>query len=200
MSFHDLLYLSDLLGTFVFAISGALVGVRKKMDMFGVVVLGAVTASGGGTLRSVLIDAPVPFLKDINYLLVSVLGGLLVFCFRDYVNKRGQKVLLYDAFGLAVFLSIGTTVGLDHGLNYWASVLMGMITAAFGGVIRDMMAAEVPLIFQKELYATLTLLGGLIYIGLYQLSIPQAYVIFIASGFVFAARVLSLKYNLSLPK
>ena len=77
---------------------------------------------------------------------------------------------------------------------------MGMITAAFGGVIRDMMAAEVPLIFQKELYATLTLLGGVIYIALYQLSVPQAYVILIASGFVFITRVLSLKYNLSLPK
>lgn len=200
MSFHDLLYVSDLLGTFAFAISGALVGVRKKMDVFGVIVLGAVTATGGGTLRSLLIDAPPPFLLDINYLLVSVLGGLIVFYFRDYVRKRGQKVLLYDAFGLAIFLSIGTTVGLDHGLNYWASILMGMITAAFGGVIRDMMAAEVPLIFKKELYATLTLLGGLLYIVLYQLSIPRAYIVLIASGFVFIARILSLKYNLSLPK
>lgn len=108
--------------------------------------------------------------------------------------------MLYDAFGLAIFLSIGTTVGLDHGFNYWASILMGMITAAFGGVIRDMMAAEVPLIFQKELYATLTLIGGMVYIGLYQLNVPQAYIILIASGFVFIARILSLRHNLSLPK
>ncbi len=77
---------------------------------------------------------------------------------------------------------------------------MGMITAVFGGVIRDMMAAEVPLIFQKELYATLTLLGGLIYIFLYHFNVPESYVIFVASGFVFIARILSLKYNLSLPK
>jgi uncharacterized membrane protein YeiH len=99
-----------------------------------------------------------------------------------------------------VFLSIGTSVGLQYGLNYWASILMGMITAVFGGVIRDMMAAEVPLIFQKELYATLTLLGGLIYILLYHLNVPESYVIFVASSFVFVARILSLKYNLSLPK
>lgn len=99
-----------------------------------------------------------------------------------------------------MFLSIGTTVGLEHHLNYWASILMGMITAAFGGVLRDMMAAEVPLIFQKELYATLTLAGGLIYIFLYHFNIPQAYVIFAASGFVFIARLLSIKHNFSLPK
>jgi uncharacterized membrane protein YeiH len=131
---------------------------------------------------------------------VSALGSLIVFYCRDYVNKRNDKVLVYDAFGLAVFLSIGTSVGLEYGLNYWASILMGMITAAFGGVLRDMMAAEVPLIFQKELYATLTLVGGLIYIFLYHFGVPQAIVIFAASGFVFTVRILSLKYNLSLPK
>jgi uncharacterized membrane protein YeiH len=128
------------------------------------------------------------------------LGGLIVFYFRDYVRRRNSKVLLYDAFGLAVFLSIGVTVGLEHGLNYWASILMGMVTAAFGGVLRDMMAAEVPLIFQKELYATLTLAGGIIYVLLYHFDVPHWLVIVTASALVFIARILAIKHNFSLPK
>lgn len=201
MNFQYLLHASDLFGTFAFAVSGALVGVRKKMDVFGVVVLATVTATGGGTLRSLMIgDEPVFILKNISYLVVSVLGALLVFYLRNSIKSRSKKVLIADAFGLAVFLSIGTGIGLQHGLSYWASILLGMITATFGGVIRDVLASEVPLIFRKELYATLTLLGGVIYVTLYHFNFSQGWTVVVASAFVFTARMFSIKYNLSLPK
>ncbi|HEX5456121.1 MAG TPA: trimeric intracellular cation channel family protein [Candidatus Saccharimonadales bacterium] len=201
MNFQDLLHISDLLGTFAFAISGALVAVRKKMDIFGVIVLATVTATGGGTLRSFLIgDQPVFILKNISYLIVCLLGALLVFYFKEYVRKRSYSFLLFDAFGLAVFLSIGTAIGLQHGLGSWASVLMGMMTAAFGGVIRDVLADEVPLILRKELYAILALAGGLVYVVLYHFNLPEAYIVIISSGVVFVGRILAIRYDWSLPK
>ncbi|HET7673070.1 MAG TPA: trimeric intracellular cation channel family protein [Candidatus Saccharimonadales bacterium] len=196
MSFQDLLHFSDLLGTFAFAISGALVAVRKKMDLFGVIVLSTVTATGGGTLRSFLIgDQPVFILKNVSYMIACLLGALLVFNYREYVKKRHYNFLVFDAFGLAVFLSIGTSIGLQQGLSYWASVLLGIMTATFGGVIRDMMAAEVPLIFRKELYAILALLGGVVYISLYHLNVPEEFIVIISSSVVFVSRILAIKYD-----
>lgn len=196
MNFYDLLHLSDLFGTFAFAISGALVAVRKKMDLFGVIVLATVTATGGGTLRSFLIgDQPVFFLKNISYLVACLLGAFLVFYCREYVKKRRYSFLIFDAFGLAVFQSIGTSIGLQHGLSYWASVLLGIMTATFGGVIRDMMAAEVPLVFQKELYAILALLGGIVYVSLYHFNVPEAFIVIISSSIVFVSRILAIKYD-----
>jgi uncharacterized membrane protein YeiH len=166
------------------------------MDLFGVIVLATVTATGGGTLRSFLIgDQPVFILKNASYLTVCLLGAFLVFFCREYIKKRHYNFLVFDAFGLAVFLSIGTSIGLQHGLSYWASVLLGIMTATFGGVIRDMMAAEVPLIFRKELYAILTLLGGLIYVSLYHFNMPEAFIVLISSSVVFISRILAIKYD-----
>lgn len=200
MNFQDLLHISDLLGTFAFAVSGALVGIRKKMDLFGVLVLSVATATGGGMLRSLLIgNTPPFFLTDINYLLVSILGGLLVFYFRGTVKKYYSGVLIFDAFGLAIFLNIGISVALSSGLSYWASVLLGMITAAFGGLIRDVMASEVPVVLRRELYATLALLGGVIYIILYHFNFSEGYIVTVVAAFVFISRLLSIKYDLHLP-
>lgn len=124
---------------------------------------------------------------------------MLVFYFRDHINKHYKSVLIFDAFGLAVFLNIGISVALANNLSYWASILLGMITATFGGVIRDMMASEVPLIFQKELYATLTLIGGVLYVLLDHFNLSEVYIVPLVSAFVFGARLLSIKYDLSLP-
>lgn len=196
MNFQDLLHFSDLFGTFAFAVSGALVAVRKKMDLFGIIVLATVTATGGGTLRSFLIgDQPVFILKNASYLIVCLIGAFLVFYGREYVKKRHYNFLVFDAFGLTVFQSIGTSIGLQHGLSYWASVFLGVMTATFGGVIRDTMAAEVPLIFQKELYAILALLGGVVYVALYHFNIPEAFIVLVSSGIVFVSRLLAIKYD-----
>ncbi len=201
MEFNSLLFFFDLLGTFAFAISGAIAGIEKKMDIFGMYVLALATATGGGTLRAVLIgDAPVPIFKNPSYLIVSALAVILVFYFRDQIIDRRKTLLLYDAFGLGIFLSIGVTVSLQAGLNYWASIIMGVITASFGGVIRDVLSAQVPLIFKKELYATVCLTGGVVYILLLYLNLPKELIILSSAAIVFVFRIIAMKYNLKLPK
>lgn len=201
MDFHHFLYWLDLAGTFVFAISGVLRGIKKEMDIFGMLVLAIATASGGGALRSILIgDYPVPILRDANYLIVCIVATCLVFYFRDYLIKRTKAVIIFDSFGLGFFLSSGMSVALSHHLSYWASILLGIVTAAFGGVIRDVLCAEVPLIFKRQLYATACLAGGLVYILLFHLRAPQVWTIFAASSTVIVIRLLSVKYRWSLPR
>lgn len=201
MDFHQLLYRLDLAGTFVFAISGALRGIKKDMDVFGMLALAVVTASGGGALRSVLIgDYPIAFLQVPSYLVVCALATAIVFFFREQLIKRTKAVIIFDAFGMGIFLSLGTTVALDHHLSYWAAVLLGMVTAAFGGVIRDVLCAEVPLIFRKELYATACIAGGLVYVMLFHFHAPQTVTVFASMISAIAIRLLSVKYRWSLPR
>lgn len=196
-----MLYWLDLAGTFVFAVSGVLRGIQKEMDMFGMLVLAVATASGGGALRSIMIgDYPIPFLKDPNYLIVCVLATCIVFYYRNYLIKKTKAILFFDAFGLSFFLSSGVTIALSHHLGYWASILLGIVTASFGGVIRDVLCADVPLIFKKELYATAALAGGLVYIVLFHFKVPQVQTILMASSTVLAARLLAIKYDWSLPR
>lgn len=201
MSFHDLLYCLDLAGTFAFAISGVLRGIEKQMDIFGMLVLAVATASGGGTLRSILTgEYPVPFLEHPAYLVTCVLATAIVFYFRNRFARWKKALLVFDAIGLGTFLGLGTTVAIDHHISYWAAVMLGMVTAAFGGIIRDVLCSEVPLIFRRELYATCCIAGGLIYVALLQLQASQTVIISVAIVSTIALRLLSLKYNWSLPK
>lgn len=201
MSVHGWLYVFNLFGTFVFAISGALAGMKKDMDIFGMLVLAIVTGSGGGMLRSIAIGAyPLPFLTDPNYLFAAIIATILVFYGKHYFETYRKALAVFDAFGLAIFLSTGTSIALGYGLTLWASVLLGVITAAFGGVMRDMLSAQVPLIFRKDLYATAALAGGLVYAALFKLGAPGVYVVVASSLTVFVIRGLALKYKISLPK
>jgi uncharacterized membrane protein YeiH len=201
VKFIYLVHILDLIGTFVFALSGALVGANKKMDILGMLVLAVVTAVGGGTLRSILIgDVPVSFLKDPLYLISCVLATLAVFCSRQLLSKLQKAILIFDAIGLGIFVSIGISIALDKGLSAWASLLMGIITGSFGGVIRDVLSAEIPLIFQKEIYATACFVGGLLFLLLNQLGCSQEWVISLSAFLVCAVRLLAVRFNLALPK
>ncbi len=151
----------DLVGIFVFAISGALVAVRKGLDIFGVLVLAGTTGLGGGFLRDVLIGATPPAaLADWRYLLVPVGAGLLTFGFHPVVGRLERMVNVFDAFGLALFCVAGALKALDHGLGPVPAALMGMVTGIGGGMIRDVLAGRVPVIFRGELYATPALAGA----------------------------------------
>ena len=201
MEFNALLSFFDLLGTFAFALSGAIAGTGKKMDLFGMYVLSLATAVGGSTLRSILIgNRPLSILVDPNYLIVCLLATILVFYFRNQISNYRKTLLFYDAFGLGIFLSIGVTVSIQAGLSYWASIIMGVITASFGGVMRDIFSAEIPLIFKRELYATVCLAGGLIYIALSYLNFSRELIILSSAAFVFVFRIIAIQYNLRLPK
>lgn len=151
----------DLVGIFVFAISGALVAVRKDLDVFGVLVLAGTTGLGGGFLRDVLIDATPPAaLADWRYLLVPVAAGVLTFAFHPVLGRMERMVNVFDAFGLALFCVAGATKALDHGLGPLPAALMGMLTGIGGGMLRDLLAGRVPVVFRGELYATPALAGA----------------------------------------
>jgi uncharacterized membrane protein YeiH len=151
----------DLVGIFVFAISGALVGVRKDLDVFGVLVLAGTTGLGGGFLRDVLIGATPPAaLADWRYLLVPVAAGLVTFVFHGVLGRMERQISVFDAFGLSLFCVAGALKALDHGLGPVPAALMGMVTGIGGGMVRDLLAGRVPVIFRGELYAIPALAGA----------------------------------------
>ena len=153
----------DLVGIFVFAISGALVAVRKGLDLFAVLVLAGVTGLGGGFLRDVLIDATPPAaLADWRYLTVPVAAGVITFGFHPAVGRMERVVNVFDAFGLALFCVTGALKATAFGLGPLPAALMGMVTATGGGMARDVLAGRVPIVFRGELYATPALAGALI--------------------------------------
>jgi uncharacterized membrane protein YeiH len=151
----------DLVGIFVFAISGALVAVRKQLDIFGVLVLAGATGLGGGFLRDVLIDATPPAaLADWRYLMVPVGAGLVTFAFHPTLGRLERVVNVFDAAGLGLFCVTGALKALDHGLGPVPAALMGMLTGIGGGIARDLLAGRVPAVFSSELYATPALAGA----------------------------------------
>ena len=156
-----LLVVLDMGGIFVFAISGGLVGVRKGLDIFGVLVLAAATGLGGGFLRDVLIGAAPPAaLADWRYLVVPVVGGLVTFWFHPALGRMERLVVLFDAFGLGLFCVVGALKALDYGLGPVPAALLGTLTAVGGGVVRDLLAGRVPVVLRSELYATPALVGA----------------------------------------
>ncbi|MDT0201375.1 TRIC cation channel family protein [Nocardioides sp. AE5] len=165
----------DLLGIFVFAISGALVAVRNHLDLFGVLVLGVLTGLGGGFLRDVLIDATPPAaLMDWRYLLVPILAGLVSFWFHPVLGRLEPRINIFDAFGLALFCVTGTIKAMEYGLGPVPAALMGMVTGVGGGMIRDVLAGRVPVVFRGQLYATPALAGAAVVALLHHTGQPLA--------------------------
>ena len=172
----------DLTGIFFFAVAGALVAVRKNLDLFAALVLGGITALGGGFIRDVLIGATPPAaLTDWRYLLVPVLAGLLTFAFHPAVSRLERVVTLFDAFGLAVFCVTGALKAVEFGLGPVPAALMGMVTGIGGGMIRDVLVGSVPVIFEGVLYATPALAGAAVAVLLDRADLP--FLVVAAAGF-----------------
>ncbi|PJE77760.1 hypothetical protein CI610_03311 [invertebrate metagenome] len=195
-----LLYSLDLLGTAVFAVTGVLVACKKEMDLFGALVLAFVTAVGGGTVRDLLLNKDMVFwMKDSIYLyvvIISVAFGLIL----RYVVDRSQKALLiFDAVGLATFTIIGLQKSLGLGVHPGAAVMMGALTGAGGGAIRDVLAGEIPMVLKQDIYATAALLGGGVYIFMEHLGVSSTFSILGSSIVVFLLRLAAIEWRLSLP-
>ncbi|WP_439939452.1 trimeric intracellular cation channel family protein [Nocardia sp. N13] len=180
--FATTLVVLDLVGIFVFAVTGALVAVRKHLDLFAALVLGGVTGLGGGFVRDLLIGATPPAaLADWRYLLVPVAAGLLTFGFHPTIGRLERVVTLFDAFGLALFCVTGALKAVDYGLGPLPAALMGMLTGIGGGIMRDLLAARVPVIFEGVLYATPALAGAAVAVVLDRADLPLPVVA--AAGF-----------------
>jgi uncharacterized membrane protein YeiH len=196
-----ILYILDLIGTAAFAASGAWVGVRKHMDLFGVLVLGVVTAVGGGTLRDLLLGDIPPFsLQDETYIYIAILVSLAVFANRQRFKPVEKPLLYFDAVGLGTFLVIGTTKALDFQMGLLGAVLMGVMTGTAGGILRDILANQVPLILRREIYASACVAGGVLLVILEKVGAGRIPAALLAAATVITVRLLAIRYDWGLPK
>ena len=195
------LYLLDLLGVAVFAASGALAAGRKRMDVFGVVVIGAVTAVGGGTLRDLLLDRyPVFWMADPAYLAVILVAALLTLAYVRYRRPPGNALVIADAFGLALFTIGGAQVADGAGVSALVVVLMATMTGVAGGVLRDVLSAEMPLILRRgDIYATASLAGATTYLLVKTLGLGAPLAAVIGIAVVMILRLAAILWGLKLP-
>jgi uncharacterized membrane protein YeiH len=197
---HPFVLALDLLGTFVFAISGATLGVRKQLDLFGVLVLSLAAAVSGGIARDVLIGATPPAaLASWHYIAVSCAAGLLTFYRGRDIERLRNPVQLFDAIGLGLFAVTGTAKALAAGLNPVAAMLLGMLTGIGGGIARDILAARIPVVLQADLYAVAALAGAAVVVAGERLGLPQAPVLATGAVLVFVLRFLAIRRGWRLP-
>jgi uncharacterized membrane protein YeiH len=190
----------NVMGSFVFAISGALVALRNKLDPFGVLIVAFITAVGGGTIRDMLLaDRDVFWLFDTNILYAVIAGAAIAMVLKNKLQFFKKPIFFYDAIGLGLFTITGVQIGLDYHLNSIICILLGTMTGVFGGVIRDIIVNEIPVVFQKEIYATASILGGGLYLLLVHFEIPNPYVQIIPITSIIITRVIAATYNISLP-
>ena len=195
-----MIHLLDLAGTAVFAVSGALAGGRRRLDLFGVVVLALVTAIGGGTVRDLVLGfKPVFWVGDPMYLYIGIAAAIVAFFYARFAPEFGKALVICDAFGLAIFTVVGAQKALAAGYGGLIVVLMGMTTGVAGGIMRDVLCAEVPLILRKEIYATASLAGGLAFVALLGLRAPEEVAIVAAVVIVLAMRLAAIRWGLALP-
>ena len=195
----SLFLLIDILGTIAFSVSGALTAMKKKMDPFGIFIIAFVTAVGGGTLRDILIDAPVTWMRDLTFVYVIATSVVLAVIFRKKLNYVRRSLFLFDTIGIALYTVIGVEKGIEANFPPIICVALGTMSACFGGVIRDILCNEIPIIFRKEIYATACILGGITYFLLLNTSFSEDVIIIIAGLVVILIRLLAFIFKLSLP-
>ena len=197
---QTLIFILDLFGTSVFAVTGSLAAGRKRMDLFGVVVLATVTALGGGTIRDLILGGyPVFWVSSPVYLLVTVTTAIATFLMVRFFNLPNKLLSVTDAFGLAVFTVVGTKKALDMGTSASIAVVMGVMTGVVGGMIRDILSGEIPLILRREIYATASLCGAITFSAVL-IAFQNITIAAVASIIVtLALRLSAIKWTLSLP-
>ncbi len=195
-----LLLAFDLVGTFVFALSGGTLAVRQRLDLFGVLVLSCAAAVSGGIVRDVLIGAhPPAALADWRYLVVAMAAGLVTFRWHGVIERLRNPVQLFDAAGLALFAVLGTGKALAFGLSPFAAMLLGMVSGIGGGIARDVLVARVPVVLQAELYAVAALVGGGVVALASALRLPQSSAMVVGALACFGLRYMALRYGWQLP-
>ncbi len=195
-----IIYIFDLFGTFIFAITGAVKGVRCKLDILGVVVFACTVGCGGGMFRDMLIGAtPVAALTDSAYILTCVGTGLAVFFLAPKFVGKWRVILFADSLGLGVFTALGVAKGAMYGIGPVGQVLCGVFSAVGGGVVRDIMSRSVPTVLTSDFYATASLIGGILYLILEMTGLGIFPKFLIASSTVFIIRLIAIKYRFHLP-
>ena len=187
-------------GVISFAISGALTAMDRKFDIFGVFIIAFATSVGGGTFRDIMIpQRDVFWLIDPIYTYVIMAGTVLTLIFRKRLCHLKKTLSLFDTIGLALYTIIGVQIGMQYNLPSASIIAIGTITGSFGGVVRDILVNEVPLIFKKEIYATISILGGSVYYGLQMLGLEAAWTELVSIAIIIILRLVVVKYELSFP-
>ena len=196
-----MLSILDIAGTFVFALSGAHAAARKGMDVVGMFTLGLVTAIGGGTVRSLLIgDYPVPFLRTPWPFALVLLATLIVFLGWRQIERLNKPIRLFDAIGLGVFMSAGVAISLDLGQAWWSALLLGTVSAVFGGIVRDVLRNEVPFVLLPgEFYATTVVLGAVTFLTLESLGAPRQVAMATGAALTITTRLFAMYFRWSTP-
>ena len=193
-------HLLDIIGTMAFAMSGALTAMSKKLDPFGVFIIAFVTAVGGGTLRDIMIGrTPVGWMLDLKYVYVIIIGFVLAILFRKKFDRLRTSLFLFDTIGLGVFTLIGLEKGINIGLHPVICIALGTMTACFGGVIRDILCTEIPVIFRREIYATICILGGIVFFILRKFNLENDVLYLTTSLVIISVRLMAVKFKWYLP-
>lgn len=194
-------YIIEILGTIAFAISGSFAAMQRRLDPFGVLIIAFVTSIGGGTVRDLLLgDTPVAWMRDVNYCFLILVTSLLTIYFKTHIKKFKITLFLFDSLGLGLFTIVGVQKGVVFGLEPGICIALGTITGCFGGVIRDTLLNTIPLIFRKEIYATASILGGILYFALRYFNLESDVATIIVISFIVTVRIIVVKYKLALPK
>ena len=193
-------YTFELLGTFFFAISGALAVRDRESDLFGASFTGFVTAIGGGTLRDIMLGSyPLVWIGDINFLYAILFGVMIAYFFFKQLVRLMRTLLVFDTLGISFFTILGVEKALQLGVRPEIAAIMGMFSAVMGGVLRDILTNETPVLFRKEIYATACLAGASFYLVLFKFDIDRNINLAISSMFIILIRLLAVKYKLALP-
>jgi uncharacterized membrane protein YeiH len=188
-------------GTFSFAVSGAFAAMQKRLDVFGVLIIAFATSVGGGTLRDILLgDTPVFWLKNANYSLLILVTAITAMIFWKKIKSLKITLFLFDSLGLGFFTIVGLEKGLAYELSPGICVALGTVTGCFGGITRDILLNNIPLIFRKEIYATACIVGGLMYLLLSYFNVDETVVKVVSVSVVIVIRVVAVKFNLVIPR
>lgn len=196
----ELLRMIDIAGIAAFSIAGAFAAMDKKLDIFGIIIIAFVTALGGGTLRDILIgEVPVNWMQDLSAVWVVLIGATTAMLFTKTIKNYHKVLLLFDSIGLGFFTVLGIQIAVAHQLHPVVCIMLGTITACFGGVIRDISLNNIPLIFQKEIYATACIVGSIVFFALNEMEMSPTAIEVICIAVVVFIRLLAVKFNWRLP-
>lgn len=195
-----LLFVTNIAATIAFAISGALVAARHRLDWVGFVFMACITGIGGGTLRDTILDVPVFWLDDYHTLIVCSVAAIVTYFATQHISKRSKALLWADALGMALFTTLGAQKALSLGMNIPVSIIMGVFSACLGGIIRDVIVNDVPVVFQREIYITASLLGAFSYACLHVYTpMPEGISLLVGGAVAFIIRALAITRDLSMP-
>lgn len=189
----------DYAGTFAFAISGIRLASAKRFDWFGAYVVGLVTAIGGGATRDILLDVTPFWMQQPSYLIITGIALLCVIAFGRQLIRLNNTFFIFDAIGLGLFVVVGIERSIQAGFPFWVSIIMGMITGSVGGIMRDILINEVPLIFRKDIYALACVLGGIVFYVCSEFGLPSEITQILSATSVILMRIIAVRFHLGLP-